>query len=429
MGDGQGALGLHEEALEIRQRIGDRVGLVESLNAMAIQRRRAGDLYQALDLHTRALALARELGLKRDTARSLGWIARIYGALEDYEPALDFFRQALEALPDSEKLERDELLRDLSGIHLRRGELDFAEELNERSIRLPMEIGGEKNAVDGFQHRATILGRRGRPEEGLVWVDRALTIGSEFDGARSVPSRRLARLRLLEQMQRWVEAVPEAAATASSTPRPPFPTRPERVCPASPTDSATPSGPPGNLADTGLSTAEARTRLKNDAAALRAAPIGVAMGQHATDVAREAAGIVLLDNEIAHISDAIRLGRRIFENLRKVLVYIVPIHVPIAGLALAPLVLGLPPLMLPMHVVLIEMVVDPICSIAFENEPTEPDLMQRGPRYPVEPWWALRSSCSAPGSASCCWPHASWAMPGRRHCTARTQRGPWRSLP
>lgn len=211
MGDGQGALRLHEEALEIRQRIGDRVGLVESLNAVAIQRRRAGDLYQALDHHTRALALARELGLERDTARSLGWIARIYGALEDYEPALDFFRQALDALPEGEELERVELLRDLSGMHLRRGELDIAEELNERSIRLAMEIGGEKNAVDGFQRRATILGRRGRPEEGLVWADRALAIGSEFDGARSVLSRRLARLRLLEQMRRWAEAVPEAA--------------------------------------------------------------------------------------------------------------------------------------------------------------------------------------------------------------------------
>ncbi len=211
MGDGQGAMRLHEEALEIRQRIGDRVGMVESLNAVAVQRRRAGDLYQALDHHTRALGLARELGLERDAARTLGWIARIYSALDDDEPALEFFRQALEALPESETLERAELLRDLSGLHMRRGELDTAEEINENSIRLAMAIGGEKVAVDGYLRRATLLGLRGRPEEGLRWVERAIDIGREFDGARSVLSRRLARLRLLKQMERWPEAVPEAA--------------------------------------------------------------------------------------------------------------------------------------------------------------------------------------------------------------------------
>jgi diguanylate cyclase (GGDEF)-like protein len=211
MGDGQGALRLHEEALEIRQRIGDRVGMVESLNAVAIQRRRAGELYQALDHHTRALGLARELELDRDAARTLGWIARIYAALDDDEPAMDFFRQALDALPESEILERAELLRDLSGLHMRLGDLDAAEQLNEDSIRLVMAIGGEKLAVDSFLRRATLLGLRGRPEDGLRWVDRAIEIGREFDGARSVLSRRLTRLRLLEQMERWTEAVPEAA--------------------------------------------------------------------------------------------------------------------------------------------------------------------------------------------------------------------------
>jgi len=118
----------------------------------------------------------------------------------------------------------------------------------------------------------------------------------------------------------------------------------------------------------------------NDAPALKAAHIGISMGQRGSDVAREASAIVLLDDDFGHIVQAVAVGRRIFDNLRKVMIYIVAVHVPIAGLALLPLLLGLPPLLLPAHVVLVEMVVDPMCSIAFENEPAEPDAMRQRPR-------------------------------------------------
>jgi len=128
----------------------------------------------------------------------------------------------------------------------------------------------------------------------------------------------------------------------------------------------------------------------NDAPALKAAHVGIAMGRHGTDVARESAALVLLDDDFASIMHAVRMGRIIFDNLRKGMAYIFAVHIPIVGLSLIPLLLGWAPIFAPVHIVFLEMIINPACSIVFEAEPAEANIMRRPPRPTKEPLFGKR---------------------------------------
>lgn len=129
----------------------------------------------------------------------------------------------------------------------------------------------------------------------------------------------------------------------------------------------------------------------NDAPALKAAHIGIAMGERGTDVAREASSLVLLNDDFSSIVAAVRLGRRIFDNLKRAMGYVIAVHIPIAGMSLLPLLFNFPVVLLPAHIAFLELIIDPACSTVFESVKEDSSIMKKPPRNLRQPMFSHRT--------------------------------------
>lgn len=206
-GDYEQAMIAHRSALDLRERVGDQFGRVESLNAIAVLQRRAGELYQALDGHTKALRIANEVGFHAEASESQRLIARIYNELDDFEQAERFYTAALEDTSATDVEQRADILLELASVKIAFARLDEAEALTNEAIELVRRVQGQNYSGLGYLRRAQILMARQRPEEALHWIDETIRLGKSSDGARALLVKNMARMQTLQALEKHDQVV------------------------------------------------------------------------------------------------------------------------------------------------------------------------------------------------------------------------------